>query len=262
MHLMQAPHPDTDYILIDLNLPEPAIDTHEHWYQAVDPDHVRAGRYVLGRLKSNDYGVIRFEDGFILLKKGHDTTDNQATAQAIRSMKHSERPTIIEYYSDPADNVHPPRHSQSDLFNALLKNHSQDIIVLAAKADVAANLSYLCKKYLLARGSTMHTLRREGSYLAVMHNDQVIMELIDNEQPVEIHSSTDTRLKSLFLKEELSIFSSGLKSDSRVSIQISGREYSLNSTGIKVLILDSLGRVREQAVFNTGRAGKNRPEER
>ncbi|MBA7635116.1 hypothetical protein ES703_42716 [subsurface metagenome] len=253
IHLMQAPHPDTDYILVDLYLPEPAIDTHEHWYQAVDPDHARAGSYILAHLESGDYGVVRFEDGFILLKKEYDNSANESTARKIRSIEHAEKPTIIDYYSDPAKNVNESRYSQSDLFNALLITHSRNTIVLAAKGDVAVNLSYLCKKYMVMRGSNIHTLRRGGSYLAVMHKERIVLEIIDNDQPVEIHSSSYLILQSLLPDLELAIYSSGRKHDSRASIRISGQEYSLNRPGMNVLVLDSLGQVREQAVYDTGR---------
>ena len=253
IHLLQAPHPDTEYILIDLALPEPAIDTHEHWYQAVDPDQDIAPDYVLGRLKGGDYGVIRFEDDFILLKKGHDTSPNDSIARTIRSRTYEERPTIIDYFSDPAKNVNEPRYSQSDLLKTMLVTHSRDTIILAAKGDADSNLSYIYKKFMIWKGSNIHTLHRGGSYIAVIHRDKVVLEIIDNERPVEINSSSSQVLKSLFPNQELTVFSSGRTVDSRASIQIAGQEHSPNQRGMNVVVLDRLGRVKEQAVFDTGK---------
>lgn len=256
IHLLQAPHPDTDYILADLHPPEPALDTHENWNwkQGIqDPDPYRARSYVLARLESWVYGVVRFEDGFILLEKGYDTSANEYTAKTIRSIVYRENPIIIDYYSDPAKNVNEPRYSQSDLFNILLKTHSSDTIVMAAKGDVAGNLSYPCKKYLMVNGSKINMLCRGGSYLAVMHKERIVLEIIDNDQPVGIQSPSSPILQSLFPDLELSIYSSGRKHDSRASIRISGQEYSLNRPGMNILVLDSLGQVREQAVYDTGR---------
>jgi uncharacterized membrane protein len=253
IHLLQAPHPDTEYILIDIALPEPAIDTHEHWYQAVDPDHEIASDYVLGRLKSGDYGVIRFEDDFILLKKGHHTSSNDSIARTIRSRTYEERPTIIDYYADPAKNVHESRYSQSDLLKIMLSKHSSDTIILAAKGEAVGNLSYVYKKFMIWKGSNIHTLHRGGSYIAVMHKDKIVLEIIDNDRPVEINSSSSQVLRSLFPSQDLTVFSSGSDTDSRASIQIAGQEHSSNQRGINVVVLDRLGRVKEQAVFDTGK---------
>jgi uncharacterized membrane protein len=253
IHLYQAPHPDTDYILLDLMLPEPAIDTHEHWYQAVDPDHLRIRGYVTSRLLSGDYGVIRYEDGFILLKRGYDVSANESILREIRSFSEAERPTIIDYYNDPAGNVNPPEYSQSDLLMTLLKGSPRDTVILAANGDVAGNLSYTLKIFLLRRGSEIHTLDIWGSYIAVLNRGMVILELIDNDGPVEVQSSGSPVLKALFHDRELSVYSSGSKLDGSSSIQISGQEYAMEGRGMTVLVIDSLGRVREQAVYATGR---------
>lgn len=254
IHLWQVPHPDTDYILVDLHPPEPAIDMHENWYQdAQDPGFNQARSYILAKLAGGSYGVLRSEDGFILLEKGQDASANELTAGAIRSTAYLNNPAVIDYYSDPAKNVNAPRYSQSDLLTSLLRRHSRDTIVLAANGDVTARLSYRCHAYLMMRGSRIHTLRRGGSYLAVMHKDMIVLEIIDNDQPVEINSRGSPVLQSLFPDLELALHSSGRKQDSRASIRVSGQEYSSNRPGLNVLVLDSQGRAVKREVFDTGK---------
>lgn len=253
IHLLQAPHPDTDYILIDLDLPEPAIDTHEYWYQGQEPDHLQAPGYVVSRLETGEYGVLRYEDRFILLEKGADTRDNENVARSVRSMTYTEKPTIIPYFKDPAKTVNPARYSESDLLQAFLDDHSGDTIVLAGKGDTAANLSYLCKKQMMMRGSNIHTLHRGGSYLAVFRDDRVVLELIDNDHPVASGSSDSEVLQSLFPDLQVYLYSAGSNRNSRASIQISGQEYASNLPGMNAVTLDNWGRVKMQAVFRTGK---------
>jgi hypothetical protein len=139
------------------------------------------------------------------------------------------------------------------LFQTFLKSHSRDTIVLAGRGDAAGKLSYLCKKYMMMRGSNIHTLHRGGSYLAVIQDGKVVLEIIDNDWPVALRSSGSTLLQSLYPDLQLAVYSSGSKHDGRASIRISGQEQSPNQPGMNAVVLDYLGRVKEQAVYNTGR---------
>ena len=250
IHLFSAPHPDTDYILIDLDVREPALDPHEQGYPR---EHLSAKSYVLSRLESGDYGVLRYQDRFILLGKGADTHKNADVARNIRSMTYTKKPAIIPYYSDPAKDVNPIRHSEADLLQTFLINHSGDTIVLAASGDVEEKLSYLCKKHMMMRGSNIHTLHRGGSYLGVYRDEEVVLELIDNDRPVAVGSSDSALLQSLFPRRQLELYSSGSGRNSRASIQIAGQEYALNKPGMNAVVMDDSGKVKAQAVFSTGR---------
>ena len=99
---------------------------------------------------------------------------------------------------------------------------------------------------MMMRGSNIHTLHRGGSYLAVFQDDKVVLEIIDNDRPVAVPSSGSTVL-------QLALYSSGSKQDGRASIRISGQEHSPNQPGMTAVVLDYLGRMKEPAVFNTGR---------
>jgi uncharacterized membrane protein len=253
IHVWQAPQPDTEYILVDLHPPEPATDVYENGYQRQELNGYEKRNYVLDRLESGSYGILRLEDSFILLKKGFDTSANKSAMNTILSTKYPESSKIIDYYSDPAENVNEPRYSQADLFYAFLTTHNKDTVVLSAKGDAAGKLSYVLYKYLMMRGSRINQLEIGGSYLAVIHEERVVLEILDNQRPVQIHSSDSPVLQSLFPTLELNLYSSGREHDGRASFQISGREYSLNQAGMNVVVLDNYGRVTEQAAFDTGR---------
>jgi uncharacterized membrane protein len=250
IYLFSAYPPDTDYILIDLDVPEPALDPHEEGYIQ---QHLLARSYLLSRLENGNYGVLRYEDRFILLEKGADTRNNADVARSIRSIINTEKPTIIPYYSDPAEHVNPLRCSEADLLQTFLIKHSGDTIFLAASGDVEGRLSYLCKKHMMMRASNIHTLNHCGSYLAVFRDEEIVLELIDNDRPVAVGSSDSGILQTLFPDLQLDLYSSGSNRDGRASIQISGREYALNQPGMNTVVVDDFGRVKAQAVFSTGR---------
>jgi uncharacterized membrane protein len=250
IHLFDGNPADTDYILMDLEVPEPAIDPHERGYPQ---QHLAAGSYVLSRLESGRYGVVRYEDRFILLEKGADVRDNSDAAASIRCLTYMQKPSIISYYSDPSEDVHPPRRSEADRLQTFLRNHSDDTIVLAASGDAVSRISYLCKKYMLMRGSNIHTLDRGGSYLCIFRDDEVVLELIDNDLPVEVGSPDSEVLRSLFPHLQLELGSSGNNGNGRASVRISGREYASNRQGMNAVVLGDRGQVKTQAVFSTGR---------
>jgi uncharacterized membrane protein len=250
IHLFSTDPPDTDYILIDLDVPKPALDPYEQGYPQ---RHLSARNYVLSRLEGGDYGVLRYQDRFILLEKGADTRNNADVARSIRSLTYAEKPAIVPYYSDPAENVNPPRYSEADLLQTFLIKHSGDTIFLAASGDVEGRLSYVCKKQMMMSGSNIHTLHHCGSYLAVCRDEEIVLELIDNDRPVAVGSSDSGVLQTLFPDLQLDLYSSGSNRDGRASIQISGREYALNQPGMNTVAVDDFGRVKAQAVFSTGR---------
>lgn len=250
IHLLLAPPTDTDYILLDLDVSEPAIDPFDLGYPR---QHLLAKSCVLSHLERGSYGVLRYEDRFILLAKGADTRNNEDAARSIRSLTYADKPQIIPYYSDPAEHVNPTRCSEAVRLQTFLRMHGDDTIVLAASGDAERKLSYLCKKYMMMRASNIHTLNRGGSYLAVFRDDEVALELIDNDHPVAVDSSDSEVLRSLFPHLQLELYSSGSDTAGRASIQISGQEYAANQPGMNAVVLDDLGRVQERTVFSTGR---------
>jgi len=250
IHLLSAPLTDTDYILLDLDVPEPAIDPHAMGYPR---QHLLAKSYVLSLLDCGGYGVLHYQDRFILLAKGTDTRNNADVARSIRSLTYAEKPEIIPYYSDPAELVDPPRFSEADRLETFLRMHSDHTIVLAASGDAESKLSYICKKYMMMRGSRIHTLKCGGSYLAVFRDDEVVLELIDDDHPVAADSSESEVLRSLFPHLQLQLYSSGSDTAGRASIQISSQEYAANQPGMNAVVLDDWGRVKTQAAFSTGR---------
>jgi uncharacterized membrane protein len=250
IHLFDGNPAETDYILMDLDVPEPAIDPYE---QGCPRQHLLAKSYVLSRLESGGYGVVRYEDRFILLEKGADILDNSNVARSIRSLTYRQKPEIIPYYSDPAEDVNPSRCSEADRLQTFLINHSDDTIVLAASGDAVSRLSYLCKKHMMMRGSNIHTLDRGGSYLCVFRDDEVVLELIDNDHPVAIGSCASEALRLLFPRLQVQLGSAGNNPNRRASIRISGREYASDRTGMHSVVLDDRGRVKARAVFCTGR---------
>ena len=250
IHLFDGNPADTDYILIDLDVPEPAIDPHAKGYPR---QHLSARSYVLSRLESGGYGVVRYEDRFILLERGGDIRNNSDVAGSVRSLTYTEKPSIIRYYSDPAEDVHPPRRSEADRLQTFLRNHGDDTIVLAASGDVVSRLSYLCKKHMMMRGSNIHTLDPGGSYLCIFRDDEVVLELIDNDLPVAVGSPDSEVLRSLFPHLQLELGSFGNNGNRQASVRVSGREYAANRPGMNAVVLGYLGQVKAQAVFSTGR---------
>lgn len=254
IHLSHAPNSDCDYILLDLAAREPALDTHEAWYRGTQyPGVHEARRSAIDRLESGDYGVVSFQDGLILLSRGHDTVGNGGAVLEIRSAPVQTTPELIEYYVDPAEDVNEARYTESDYFYQMLRSNTSGTVLLAVGGQGSSELSYVCLKYMMLKGSNIHTLRPGGSYVAVVKDGVFELEVIDNNGTVEVDSRGDPSLQSLLAGADVRLVSSGGGQNGYASISLAGQEHTAGGPGITAVMLDSRGRVKEALSYDVGR---------
>jgi len=253
IYLLHRMYPDAQYVLADLEAPQPALDLTEYWLwrHTLSPSAVK--NLVVPLLRQRGYGVLRYQDGFVLLKKGHRSEQDSVVLADIEARTPENKPGPIAYFQDPAENVQEPRYSESDLLLNFLKEHSTQTILIAAGGEASAKLSYLTLQYLMFGGSQINTLRRHGAYAAVIYRNRVAAELIDNRGDVVLDSDSHPQLRSLLPGLDITIESSGGKQSAKASIRVNGREVSANGSGMNVVALDYSNRVVASETFATGK---------
>jgi hypothetical protein len=123
-------------------------------------------------------------------------------------------------------------------------------MILSVKGDATKRLSSLSRKYLIKRGSKIHFLGRDDSYVAVIYRNKVIFEEMSNSSAIEIDNSASETIKRLFSGITLEVASAGHKHGNHSSIKIDGHEYSQNQRGFNVVVLDSYLGVKETTSFD------------
>ena len=252
IYLLHRMFSDTEYVLADLEAPQPATDLAEYWLWSHTNSPESVKRMIVPLLRQGRYGVLRYQDGFVLLKRGHSSGQDSTVLADIQARVPEAEPGPIPYFRDPAENVQEPRYSESDRLHAFLKEHSTRTILIAAGGEASTGLSYLAKQYLMFAGSRINTLGKHGGYAAVIHRNRVVVELIDNPGDGILASRDHPELSSALPGLEVSIESSGRRKDPRASIRVNGREVSENGIGLNVVVLDHRLRVVCSELFATG----------
>jgi hypothetical protein len=243
---------DIEYILADLYPPSPALELREVALRSHTLDKSDVKAFVLQHLKKGDFGVVRYSNGFVLLKRGNDTSKNRSTGEIINSLEFETGGNIYHYFSDPAGSIPEPFISVSDLFIEFLEKHRSDTIIISVKNDAIKRLTYTSGVYLLTIGSKINTLKKGGSYIAIIHKNRVIFEKISNSSAIEMNNSASEKVKALFLDNTIEVSSAGYKHDNYSSIKINGKEYSENRSGFNTVVLNSQLKVKEVVNFDMG----------
>jgi uncharacterized membrane protein len=253
IYLLHRMFSDAEYVLADLEAPQPATDLTEFWLwgHTMSPASVKG--LVIPLLRQKRYGVLFYQDGFILLKRGYRSEQDSEVLWDIQARTPEEKPGPVSYFRDPAENVENPRYSESDRLFQFLREHINQTILIAARGEASTGLSYLATQYLMFAGSQINTLRRHGGYAAVIHRTRVVAELIDNRGSVVLDSDDNPDLRSLLPGLDVAIESSGRKHDARASIRVNGREVSAEGIGLNVVVLDGRFRVVSSQLFATGK---------
>jgi len=252
IYLLHRMFSDAEYVLADLQAPQPATDLTEYWLWSHTNSPESVKKMIVALLRQQRYGVLRYQDGFVLLKRGHSSEQDSTVLADIEARGPEAEPGPIPYFRDPAENVQQPRYSESDRLHAFLKEHSARTILIAAGGEASAGLSYLAKQYLMFAGSRINTLRKHGGYVAVIHRNRVVVELIDNRGDVILDSRDHPELNSALPGLKVGIESSGSRKDPRAPIRVNGRELSENGIGLNVVVLDRWFRVVCSELFATG----------
>ncbi len=243
---------DIEYILADLYPPSPALDLCEAGLRSHTLDKSGVKAIVLKHLKRSDFGVVRYSNGFVLLKRGNDTSKNRSTGKIINSLEFETGGKIYHYFSDPAGSIPEPFTSVSDLFIKFLEKHRSDTIIISVKNDARKRLTYTSGVYLMTIGSKINTLKKGGSYIAIIHKNRVIFEKISNSSAIEIDNIASEKVKVLFFGNRIEVSSAGYKHGNYSSIKINGTEYSENRRGFNTVVLNSYMRVKEAVNFDMG----------
>ncbi len=250
IRLLNKADNDTEYYLVDTFSPPPALDTYELEYRGHGLNAIEIRLIASRLLKSGKYGVVRHEQGILLLRKDQNTADNISILNTINSIPAEENPEIVSYFTDPANSISRTYISTIEAFEKFLSQHRYDTVIIAVKGDATKNLTYSFLKNLMYKGSRINMLKDHGSYAAVIHRDKLIYESIQNSSALNIDNSSSEKIDDLFRRVELNIVSAGYKYGNLASIKINGKEYSPDQRGFNVVVLDQFMRIKEAVYFD------------
>lgn len=261
IYLLEHRRSQTEFILIDLYPPEPAVDSYEASYRGHALSTFEVKNAALEILSSDDFGVLRYENGFLLLRRGLPAAGNNDVAGKIRAFSAEAVPEIVPYFRDPAQRVSAARLSESDRFIEYLRRHPTETIILVGNGDVLTRLSYRAKIYLIRRGSNLLPLRSGGSYGAVIRGTKVVFELIANRSPVDASTSTSECLRRAVPELDVTLRSVGDRAGGEKKggdeagsfVSVNGKAYPAERRGLNLVVLDRFLNVTAQESFATGR---------
>ncbi|OHD73869.1 MAG: hypothetical protein A2177_14360 [Spirochaetes bacterium RBG_13_68_11] len=253
IYLLQRMQPATEWVLADLAPPSPASDLYEAGYRGHTLSPREDTAIVLSLIDRGTFGVARYENGFVLLRRGLASELTARVRDEIAANAFEPRDELIPYYRDPAAATIERERSPSDRFLAFLRSNRYDTIILAVKGDAMKSLSYLCAKLLLDGGSRINTLRRGGSYAAVVRDGTVLWEEVANGRAIDTEATAARTMEQLFPGHQVRIRSAGTRQGNDCAIVIDGRDEAPKEHGMNAVVLDRGLAVLGTAAFDTGR---------
>lgn len=159
-------------------------------------------------LTGGDYGVLDYEDGCLLLKRGADTRANR--------------------------NIRLEEVSLTDYLRA----HAAGWLILSACDEASNGLDAELHQYAQSAGSRIADLKYHGSYVAVWHSGRVVSEVICNDGPAVIKARAGSTLGDLKVVRNMHIQSAGALYGRHSRIRIDGAEHSPGLRGMNIVALD------------------------
>lgn len=121
----------------------------------------------------------------------------------------------------------------------VVKNYAGQIMIFSVKGEAVAKLPNDLKELLEGEGLNVKELKEGGSYIGVISNNQAVNNIVNNEGDITLNETTSENLKELFGDQSFTIYSAGENFGNESSININGKEYSLNSNGFNIAVFDS-----------------------
>ncbi|MEM9848628.1 MAG: DUF6311 domain-containing protein [Bacteroidota bacterium] len=132
------------------------------------------------------------------------------------------------------------KHLISQSLVEFIDSRKEATLLLSVKDDAKEGLDEYTKNYLEQKGSRIRELVFRGSYAAIIANDSILVEKV-NQEAVQIE------------QDSIFIASAGRSSGNFSQIEVNGKAYSPNSRGINIVVLQN-GKVREVATYDTYRS--------
>ncbi len=116
----------------------------------------------------------------------------------------------------------------------LINRYKDKLIIISAKDEAKHKLDRSTIKTLKKVGlKDINTLKFRGSYIAVIHNDKILYELVDNKKKIILLNKTD--LTKLGIQK---IVSAGKLFGNKSSIIYNNQELSRNTRGLNIVIIN------------------------
>jgi len=133
---------------------------------------------------------------------------------------------VKDSYPTPLNNQLLKMHTES--LTDFISNRADKTILISAKDEASNGLSADFKDFMRGKSSQIDKLQFRRSYAAVFENGELVEEQIGKSD------STVVRIE----RENFVLQSGGRFAGNKSSIQVNGKEYSLNKRGMNVVILE------------------------
>ncbi|NCC71296.1 hypothetical protein EOM09_06975, partial [bacterium] len=134
---------------------------------------------------------------------------------------------------------------------SFLKKNTDKIIFISVKDEASQNLSQETKDYFKQLGSGVEKLGFRGSWVAIIKNEKIIFEKINNSGNAEITLNRDNYLNGMPISKDIFLHSSGKDHGNQSIIKINDVDYSRKLRGINVVVTDADLNVIDLINFDT-----------
>ncbi len=134
---------------------------------------------------------------------------------------------------------------------SFLKKYNDKTIFISVKDEASQNLSQAIKDYFKKLGSQVEKLEFRGSWVAIIKNEKIIFEKINNSNNAEITLNQNNYLNGILISKDIFVHSSGYDYGNESIIKINDVDYSRKLRGINVVVTDADLNVIDLINFDT-----------
>jgi hypothetical protein len=144
-------------------------------------------------------------------------------------------------------------------FHDFLERNKSNTLLLAVSDEGSDKLCASAKDWLIQAGCQIDRLQHRDSWLAIIHNGDLIKEGYSNKDPLQWRIGLGEKIGKWISPVDLDMASGGMNNQLEPRLEVAATNHADRSRGIQIVVLDQLGMVLETACFDTYQDCYTRP---